>query len=224
MDNNYGQYNMMYKLMIILSLASGLAIAALLQHRKKVPAYIIAMSLMLNIMLILQGAIFTTLILSKGEGIGLNSSGAALGMIIGILIFSLIAPQYRKAFMESYITVLPLMYGIGKIGCSFAGCCYGMAYSGPLAMTDAEGISRFPIQPLEAIVFILAFVLVLTLDIRKRLTPLLAGISFVTIKIVLDFLRESHQGHIVTSNQLMCIFIIAFCIIAFKYISRGDTI
>lgn len=201
----------MYRLMIILSLVAGLSTAAFLQYRKKVPGQIILLSLMLNLTLIIQGALFVTMVLYSGK-IGLNSTGGAMGMILGVFIFSLITPQYKKAFLESYITVLPLIYGIGKIGCSFAGCCYGTSYHGPLALIDDEGVSRFPIQPMEAIVFILAFIIAMILDSKGHLNPLLAAVAFAGLKIVLDFLRDTHTGLTLTANQIMCLFIIAFCL------------
>ena len=55
------------------------------------------------------------------------------------------------------------MYAVGKIGCFFAGCCYGIEYNGFLNVTynysaiAPKGISLFPIQLLESIVFLIIF-------------------------------------------------------------------
>lgn len=98
----------------------------------------------------------TTFMLSKAANYGLNSTGGALGILAGVLIFSKITPQYKSAFFEAYTLVLPLMYGIGKIGCSFAGCCGGLPYNGIMRVHTQSG-GAFPIQKLEALVFLLLF-------------------------------------------------------------------
>lgn len=201
---------MLYKLMIILSLGLGLGAAALLQRRRGLSGEIILMSLALNVLLIFHCSLYTTYALSKGTALGLNASGGAFGMILGIFIFSLIKPDYRNIFLESYICVLPLMYGLGKIGCSFAGCCFGMEYHG----------TRFPIQQLEAIVFITAFAVSLILVLKDRFAPLQAGITYSILKILLDFLRDSHTGHIISTNQILCLAIILICLAIDLYFRR----
>ena len=134
-------------------------------------------------------------------------------MLIGSLIFSLITPEYRKDYFSAYILALPLMYGIGKIGCSFAGCCAGIQYSGPFAITNNLGIKIFPVQIVEVIVFLGAFVVSFAYELKGRYEPFKAAISYALIKIVLDFLRDTHSTKILTANQYFCMLVILFCVV-----------
>lgn len=206
----------MYKIMIASSFILGLPTAAYLQKRKNVPLNIIGLSVALEIPLCLYMAVLMTFLLSKGKNIGLNSTGAALGMLLGAIIFSKITPQYKKEFFISYEIILPLMYGLGKIGCACAGCCAGIPYNGLFRVHTKNG-EAFPIQKLEAIVFLLLFAVSIVLYFKKRFNPLVAAIVYSTTKIVLDFLRASHIGHVITSNQIMCAVVMAvFVLIIYK--------
>lgn len=90
------------------------------------------------------------------------------GLIGGFLFLPLgmkISGEKRLVNMtNAYVPIIPLGHGIGRIGCLFAGCCYGLRYNGVGAVHLAEaGIHYpvFPIQLLEAgLIFSLSFSLV----------------------------------------------------------------
>lgn len=205
----------MYKLLIVLSLIAGLAISVLLMRLRKVPGQSVLLSLMLISMAGIYGALGVTLILSHGTAFGLNGSGGALGLMAGLLVFCLISPGYSAACQEAYLTALPLMYGIGKIGCSFAGCCFGLPYTGPFSVMNHEGVGRIPVQPLEAAVFILLFTVDLYNVLKGRFKPLQGAASFAVLKLALDFLRDSHSQDFITANQIICIIMIAIAVLQY---------
>ena len=120
----------MYRLMILSSFVLGLLSAAFVLRRQNVKPSIIGLSVILEMALTFYMALIITAILSGTKSCGLNSTGGALGLILGVIIFGLITPQYKKDFWIAYTLSLPLMYGIGKIGCAFAGCCAGIHYDG----------------------------------------------------------------------------------------------
>ncbi len=202
----------MYRWMILLSLVAGLLTAALTMKRRNVPGNYILMSVFLNVLLILFGGIASTYFLSSGGETGLTSTGGAVGMLMGALIFSVITPQYRRDFFCSYILALPLMYGISKIGCTFAGCCAGMHYEGPFAITGIHGGSVFPIQILEVIVFLIVFAVSLFLELKDKFRPFAAAIIYALIKILLDFLRDTHKIDVFSPNQYLCFMVIILCL------------
>lgn len=159
--------------------------------------------------------------------IGLSSYGAIIGILILLIIF---AKQYKKNFKElinNILPAIPLMYGISKIGCFLAGCCYGIKYNGPLSITykyslsAPNNISLFPVQITETIIFILIY---LCISKKKKenkniigITLLLCGLS----KFLLDYLRMNHIDKILTVNQIVSIpFIIIGLILYFKEKSR----
>lgn len=155
--------------------------------------------------------------------IGLSSYGAAIGIIILLIIF---AKQYKKNFKElinNILPAIPLMYGISKIGCFLAGCCYGIKYNGPLSITykyslsAPKNISLLPIQIIETITFILIYLYISKKKKENKniigITLLLCGLS----KFLLDYLRMNHIDKILTVNQIVSIpFIIIGLILYFN--------
>ena len=124
---------------------------------------------------------------------GLSSYGAVIGLIVMLFLYS---KQHKKKFKDLLFAIMPsipLMYGIGKIGCFLVGCCYGIKYYGPLSITynyspsAPKDIGLFPIQLLEAIVFIIIFVF--------RLSELLVFIICIKKKIQEEcYLRKEKNG------------------------------
>ena len=115
------------------------------------------------------------------------------------------------------------MYGISKIGCFLAGCCYGIKYNGPLSITykyslsAPKNISLLPIQIIETITFILIYLYISKKKKENKniigITLLLCGLS----KFLLDYLRMNHIDKILTVNQIVSIpFIIIGLILYFK--------
>ena len=209
----------MYRIMILASFILGITTSAYLLKKKNVPLRIIAKSLSLELMLCIYLAIFTTYIISGKVRYGLNGTGGAAGMLLGAIIFSLITPQYKYIFWEAYTLVLPLMYGLGKIGCSFAGCCGGIPYNGICHIMTSEG-AVFPVQMLEAAVFLLLFALSILAYKKNHFDPLKAAIVYSASKILLDFLRNTHVNRLVSTNQIMCMTIIVLLFLNLLYVRR----
>ncbi len=208
--------------MILLSIVFGLLTAAYVLHRRKVPGNYILMSVFLNVLLIFHGAFVSTYFLSSGANKGLNSTGGALGMIVGTLIFSIITPKYIKDYFAAYILALPLMYAIGKIGCSFAGCCAGIHYGGPFAVTGLTGDRVFPIQMLEVIVFLLVFAISFAFELKGKFEPFFAASVYALVKILLDFLRDTHTRTIISPNQWFCFGVILLCLVLKRIVNRSS--
>lgn len=72
--------------------------------------------------------------------------------------------KYRMAlYTDIAAMTLPLFHGFGRIGCFFAGCCYGVPWEHGILyhspnLSAAETVNRFPVQLLEsALLFLLFF-------------------------------------------------------------------
>lgn len=149
--------------------------------------------------------------------IGLSSYGAIIGIILLLFLFS---KQFKKSFKDLIYILLPsipLMYGIGKIGCFLVGCCYGIEYNGPLSVTynysysAPKGISLFPVQLLESIVFIIIFIYTYDKISKVKSNRQTIGKIFVICgasKFLLDYLRIRHTRLIISVNQIVSIFFI----------------
>lgn len=135
---------------------------------------------------------------------GLVYYGGLLGGILALYISLRSRRLPMRTYMNLIVVVFPLFHGIGRIGCVLTGCCYGIEYHGPLAITYPDSVvteglndhitdfSRFPVQPLEAVLEIILFVILLVLYLKKDdkisiLIPYL--LSYAVIRFLDEFLR-----------------------------------
>lgn len=204
-----------YAITFLLSFVVSFVVVFILLKKRGVPANYIGYSMFLNVILILYGAKIFTVITSGFKvtlwEAGVSSLGGAIGLLLGIFIFGFMYKEGRGALWESYITTLPLLYAISKFGCYLVGCCHGISYTGPLAITYAgeyvQGGPYFPIQLVESISFGVIFLVGLLLYMRGKreyLIPMVMILCAVT-KVSLEYLREEHLGKIISANQLVCI-------------------
>ncbi|MBR3825339.1 MAG: prolipoprotein diacylglyceryl transferase [Lachnospiraceae bacterium] len=204
-----------YSITFVGAFIVSIAVVFLLLKKRGVPTNYIGYSVLLNVVLILYGGKMFTVV-TRGFQIsiftaGFSSLGGAIGLLVGIFVFGKIYPEGSTSLWEAYVTVLPLLYGISKIGCYLVGCCHGISYEGPLAVVyDSDymqGGPYFPVQLAESIGFLGIFVVGLLIYLRsnrRNLVPVIM-ILCATTKFSLDFLREEHLGKIVSANQLVCI-------------------
>lgn len=95
---------------------------------------------------------------------GMSAYGALIGGFLMIYIFCLEFKLPLIKFFTKYVILLPLIYAIGKLGCFFGGCCYGVECSLPISvvylnsMDAPNNISLFPVQLVESIVNFIIFV------------------------------------------------------------------
>ena len=159
---------------------------------------------------------FYTMITSNEYNIlkaGLSSYGGLIGVILASIIFEFIVPTNKKIIKYTIIS-LPLTYGIGKIACFIAGCCYGIPYNGLFNVVYKDGLNipLFPIQITETIVFIMIFIICNKLRNNKNIIYITIFISTIA-KFLLDFLRYEHINKIITTNQIFSLVIIIVLII-----------
>ena len=189
--------------MYILNIRSGI--------KKNVASYLILLSPMS-----LFGGVCLTYIISGFRYYGLSSIGGLIGMYTAVLTMAVINSDKEdtKIMFQNCTVVLPLMYSISKTGCFLAGCCYGIEYKGFFCInyTGQGNIPEhyvFPVQLVETIIFLGIF-LVGILFVRRRVRNMLWIVFVISAlaKGLLDFLRESHTGELVSMNQILCIILI----------------
>ncbi|MDY6104824.1 MAG: prolipoprotein diacylglyceryl transferase [Acetatifactor sp.] len=204
----------LYSYLFLTSLVVSLTIVCVLLHRRRVPEKIIFYSVFLNSVCILCGAKLYTMLASGLQvdfwRAGPSSLGGAVGLLLGILLFGRIYDREASLFWEVYIMVLPLMYGISKLGCFFAGCCHGIPYDGPLAVSYdnqvLQGGPFFPVQLAESICFLFIFLIGIYLHHRRnRLVCPAVILLCATAKFSLEYLRQEHAGVVLSVNQAVCL-------------------
>lgn len=206
-----------YAVMLIISFIAGLGVQFLLNARSGVKKSIAGYGTILAPPMAAFFAILVMQIYTGGKGIGVSSVGGALGMYMSAFTMALISRDRicGRVLMESCTVTLPLMYGIAKLGCLMAGCCHGMDYSGPLALEysgSAGEICVFPVQIAESAVFLVIFIIAAAMHAGRRHCTVPAVILMsAAAKGLLDFLRASHTGKIISLNQIFCITAAVIC-------------
>lgn len=197
-----------------LCMAAGLLIAALIAFlrapRFDINKYDLIVVAAVAVGLGLIGAKVTYLVASygldrvladirAGEWTFMSSGGQVyLGGLIGGVIGGLATVRILKASVADYCDVvvpaIPLGHAFGRIGCHFAGCCYGMPYEGPLCVSYPYiGVENvFPVQLVEAAAGIVMFAVLMVFARRKRsryATLRLYMLMYAAVRFCLEFLR-----------------------------------
>lgn len=145
------------------------------------------------------------------------------GLIGGVLTFSLITIFFAKSeikkdifkFLEVAMPCVLITHGFGRIGCFFAGCCYGIRTDGPLGIDFPYGGSAgmgpvLPTMLFEAIFLFIMFGICLFL-IKKKFSynvPIYL-IGYSIFRFTLEFFRGDNRGEFIGSlspTQFWCIF------------------
>ena len=128
--------------------------------------------------------------------------GGLIGGIVGVFIYSKQFKISFKSLVLILIPVVPLIHSIGRIGCLFAGCCYGMEYNGFGAITffnsllAPNGIPLFPMQIVESICNLIIFIVILITYKRFLGTYKTVGLYLVLYSIV-RFILEFFRGDLI---------------------------
>lgn len=126
--------------------------------------------------------------------------GGLLGGALGLWIYT---KQFRMdmgKFADLYTTVLPLGHALGRVGCFFAGCCYGIpwkyghVYHSTVGMTPLE-VPLLPIQLIESGVLLVLFVVQLLLYVRHPKTWR-NTILYISVYPVARFVLEFFRGDV----------------------------
>ena len=117
-------------------------------------------------------SIFTSFLSLQNKSNALMTTGFVFygGLIFGIAGYFVgckIAKHRADDFLGIFAFSVPLVHAFGRIGCFCAGCCWGIRYDGPFAVSFDHpfssapvGVPLFPVQLLEcAFLFLLSFVL-----------------------------------------------------------------
>ncbi len=146
--------------------------------------------------------------------------------IVGALLFGFLGAEAAKPLLnydippnDRFAVVLPFSIGIGRLGCLIAGCCRGIPWDGPWAITYADGIPRHP-APLYELIFNIAMGFVLATLLRRRLLFgrlfALYLMSYGAFRFLIEFVRETAKPFAgLSAYQWMCLVMIAVGAIAF---------
>lgn len=151
--------------------------------------------------------------------------GGIFGGLLGGWLYS---KKYHLNFWEYFDLIIPsvaLAQGFGRIGCFFAGCCYGIetdAWWGVTFPADSmapSGVSLVPTQLLSSFYDFGMFFLLLWLAKRKKFNGELGGWYLILYSIgrfIIEFFRgDLARGEVgvLSTSQFISLFALAFGII-----------
>lgn len=131
--------------------------------------------------------------------------GGLIGGLATVAFASKVHHIAVKGYIRHCLFLVPAIHCFGRLGCFFAGCCYGMPYHGIGAVVFPEnsfapaGVELFPIQLLEAFCLgIIAFVMLAADWKNSRISPLILYLLlYGVVRFVLEFFRyDAERGYI----------------------------
>jgi phosphatidylglycerol---prolipoprotein diacylglyceryl transferase len=152
-------------------------------------------------------------------------SGAVFygGLFGGILAVSIYAKQFNidvLDLIDALTPFLPLVHAFGRVGCFFAGCCYGIPVSAPWGLVFRQDSlaphdeALFPVQLLEAVLNLSLFAGLFLLSRQERPRGRVFGLylaSYGVMRFALEFLRnDAIRGHFLdlSTSQWISLFLI----------------
>ncbi len=156
--------------------------------------------------------------------------GGLIGAFIGVLIYIKEYKLNADLIFRLLVPVIPLVHAFGRIGCFFAGCCYGIPVSDSIGICFKNSFiapNHVPLLPVQLIESSFNFILFLVLSFmaRKekegRIILSVYLISYSLIRFFLEYFRyDYYRGFIgyFSTSQIISIgaFVIALCLIFIK--------
>lgn len=177
-------------------------------------AYVLYLLASVGIPAIVQAANEGRLLEVLSEG-GLVFYGGLIGGIFGAWFGCWLVGLRFIAVMDMCAPALALAHAFGRIGCLFAGCCYGMPcdlfFCFPLSPSIAGGASLFPVQLFESGCDLIVFFVLLRYLRKPRPVSRAAGIylmSYAVYRFILEFFRyDEIRGHVqaLSTSQFLSI-------------------
>jgi len=212
-----------YGIFLALSFLVSFTVACVLMLKRGVHKMLVFGSAVINFILALYFGCMFTVVANKGltGQIGFTSMGGLAGVLLGTFVLGLVFKEYKTELWRAYATVIPLVYSISKLGCFSVGCCHGIRYNGPLSVTyhgalpPTTEVELFPVQLAETVVFFVIFLAgVYSNYARNSKNGILTVLIMCSVgKFGLDFLRQSHVGVVLSTNQILCIVVFLGAII-----------
>lgn len=197
-----------YALLVLLSVVAGFAVTVLRMRRYGVTKQTVFYTCLLTLICTLITSLLVEFrMTSEGVRLGFSGLGAAVGMVAGVLMSGLIIRDKPDIIMASFVTSAPLMYGLAKTGCLFAGCCHGRPYTGPFAVVyhGSPESTYFPVQIIDMAVFLAlhVFALILTSKMRNKVHAVYIILAvMIPVRFLLEYLKDSHDGSLISSGQI----------------------
>lgn len=159
------------------------------------------------------------------------------GGIIGGILANVIYFRVKKiAFLPYFDLVLPqvaLAQSVGRLGCFFAGCCYGMETNLPIGITYTKsqfapnGVALMPTQLISSAGDLLIFILLVCYAKKQRSNGTIGAVYLILYsagRFAIEFLRNDARGNVgvLSTSQFIAIGLFILGIILFVAFNKGQ--
>ncbi len=150
--------------------------------------------------------------------------GGLIGGAAGLFIYCKIYKEKMLPYLELYSVVLPLGHAFGRVGCFFAGCCYGIPYKHGVIYHSSAGMTPLntpllPIQLIEACALLILFTAQLVILFKKKsgnTNTLFYIIAYPVLRFIIEFFRgDAERGKLfgLSTSQYVSILIVVSAVL-----------
>ena len=158
--------------------------------------------------------------------------GSLIGGLIGVGIYAARKRLPFFAFTDYTIPGLVLGQAFGRVGCHFAGCCYGMECITPISVVfptggaAPAGIPLLPTQLMEASFLALLTILLVVLLKKKKPFGTVSGwymVLYGVWRFAIEFFRNDERGFVgaLSTSQFISIFVFAGGVTLLVFVACG---
>ena len=130
------------------------------------------------------------------------------GLIGGVISFLAVYFLFRKKLSGNLLQVLPIApcvitiaHAFGRIGCAFAGCCYGMETDSVISMYNHNAY-RIPVQLYESFFLFILFGVLTLLYLKKDFKQTLPVylVTYGIFRFIIEYFRGDERGKLFGSD------------------------
>lgn len=152
-------------------------------------------------------------LISTVLGGGFVFYGGLFGVLFGIYRYSKKHNYDLQKINNMVVPAIPLFHLFGRIGCFFAGCCYGYKLPSAISLFSIVTIDRFPTQIIESIYNLILFFIIISGQRKKENLNWLKIylISYAVFRFIIEFTRgDAIRGFFLGTSTSQ---IISVCIV-----------
>lgn len=154
--------------------------------------------------------------------------GGVIGACLATGLCVRILKLDRKKLYSFLAPIFVIFHSIGRIGCFFGGCCYGIPSHFGFAMADSPDIIRFPVQLFEAGFELILGIILLVIEqkkgVRNNNMIIYLGV-YAVFRFCIEFFRGDTVRGIwfwgISTSQIVAIIILLF--LSIYYIVKKHT-
>ncbi|MEE1239786.1 MAG: prolipoprotein diacylglyceryl transferase family protein [Acutalibacteraceae bacterium] len=156
---------------------------------------------------------------------GMVFYGGFIGGAIALWVYKTISSaEFKEYIFDIYAFSIPLFHFFGRIGCFFAGCCYGIeskfgftVYDNPV-IPDINNVKRFPVSLVESALNLLIFAVLFFMFKKEKCKSKLKFVymlSYSIVRFCVEFLRGDIIRGVyfgISTSQWISIILFAFSV------------